>query len=249
MLGFGAPPTALGASAVPDRPDSLFYVSEGGHLNGEELESLTTLITDLNSAHAEKVGVLVTNTPIAGEDHAQQLADAALPAWRLDTQGAIIVITTVDANVGVAVSDDLRERVTDANREEVATQVSENIGVNYDWASGIRNGITKMFLLIEASGVGGSDGNNDPGHGQPGHTHAPDDPAVVIVPYGETPHDAYVGEQVSVGDVVRIVMGLVVAVAAGIGLYVMWGFFSRSREIDSEESDSDGPVGDDGKLP
>lgn len=216
---------------VPDKPEGLIYASEGAEVSTPDLEAITSLMNGLNDAHEEKVGVIITDEEI----DAQTLADEALPAWGLDENGAVIVITTQDQGVGLAVAKGIEDRVSLEDQDDVVNKVGEGIGEYADWASGIQSGATRLFLYIEDQGLGGG---TDAHHEGDGHTHEEDDPAVEEVPAGEVPDDAYEGEaapeESSDIDPVKIASGAAIVVLAGAGLFLL---YRRGRKQAASSTD------------
>lgn len=217
---------------VPDKPEGLIYVSEGAEVSTPDLEAITSLMNGLNDAHEEKVGVIITDEEI----DAQTLADEALPAWGLNENGAVIVITTQDQGVGLAVAKGIEDRVSLEDQDDVVNKVGEGIGEYADWARGIQSGATRLFLYIEDQDLGGG---TDAHHEGDGHTHEEGDPAVEEVPAGEAPDDAYIEgeaaqEESSRTDPVKIASGAAIVLLAGAGLFLL---YRRGRQQAASNTD------------
>lgn len=228
---FSGTVTAHAEGSVPDKPEGLVYATEGAEVSAPDMDAITSLMDGLNGAHEEQVGIIITDE----EDDAQGLADKALKDWGLTENGGLIVITTENQDVGVAVGSGLEENVPSDARGDVANKVKEGVGEYRDWAGGIRTGATRLFLYIEGQGLsGGTDGH----HGDDGHSHEEGDPAVEEVPAGEAPDDAYVeGESTSeqgVSNTTKIVGGVVVILLASAGLFLL---FRRSGSKKASNSD------------
>lgn len=229
LILLGAPTAAHAEGSVPEKPDDLISVAEGAEVSAPDMERITSLMTGLNGAHEEQVGVIITDEE--GAD-AQALADKALTEWGLDEGGAVMVIAVHDYGVGLAVSEDLTDRVSEEDQNDVVNKVGDGIGQYGDWAKGVQSGATRLFLYIEDQGLGG--GTDDHGH-----VHAEDDPAVEEVPEGEAPEDAYVeGEQAQeeagIGNTSKIVLGAAIVLLAGAGLFLI------VRRARGQSSQSDG---------
>lgn len=207
---------------VPEKPENLLYVTEDAEVSTPDLDTITSLMDGLNGAHDEQVGILITDADADPQDLSKQ----ALKDWGLSKDGAIIVITTKDQGVGLSVGTNLTDRVTPEDQDDVVNKVAEGIGEYGDWATGIQSGATRLFLYIEDQGLGGGTDVHDHEGESDGHTHAADDPAAEEVPEGEAPDDAYVesetqGEDPGLSDTTKVVIGSVVVVAAGVGLFFL----------------------------
>lgn len=234
---FGSAEVAHAEGEVPEKPKDLIYASEDAEVSAPDMDTITSLMNGLNGAHDEQVGVFITDE----DTEAQALAKKALKEWGLDKNGAIIVITTQDQGVGVAVGTDVEDRVSPEDQRDVANKVSEGIGDYADWASGIQTGATRLFLYIEDQGLGGG---TDDHHEADDHSHGDDDPAVEEVPAGETPDDAYVAPEENaeegISDTSKIALGVGLIVVAG---GVLFFLVRRGRRMatapqaeDSEDS-------------
>lgn len=234
LLGGVSPAHAEGT--VPDKPEDLIYVAEGAEVSPPDMETIASLMNGLNGAHEEKVGIIITDE----KTDAQGLADEALPAWGLDESGAVIVITTQDQGVGLAVAKNIEDRVSLEDQDDVVNKVGEGIGQYADWASGVQSGATRLFLYIEDQGMG--DGTDH--HEGDGHTHEADDPAVEEVPAGEAPDDAYVAdedapkEEGGVTDTTKIVSGVAIILLAGAGLFLLYRMGRKKAASGNSESDA-----------
>lgn len=236
---FGMASTAHAEGNVPEKPENLVYATEDAEVSAPDLEAITSLMDGLNGAHEEKVGVLITS---ADED-AQGLSEQALKEWGLAENGAVIVITTKDQSVGLAVGSGLTDRVSPEDQDDVVNKTGEGIGQYGDWASGIQNGATRLFLYIEDQGLGGGTDAHGP---EDGHTHAADDPAVEEVPAGEVPDDAYVEgegepqEESGMSDSTKIALGATVFVVAGISLFALLRNSRRKAHVQETTPEDEG---------
>lgn len=217
---FGSAVMVHAKSSSPDKPEGLVYASEEAEVSAPDMEAITSLMDGLNDAHEEQVGIIITSE--AGE--AQKLADAALKDWGLAGNGGIIVITTADQDVGVAVGSRLEKDVPSEARNDVANKVSEGLGEYRDWGKGIQIGATRLFFYIEGQGLGGG---TDVHHGDDGHSHKDGDPAVEEVPAGEVPDDAYIEESEAspgrgVNTATKIVGGITIALLAITGIFLLF---------------------------
>lgn len=236
----GATSTAYAEGEIPEKPEDLIHVTEGAEVSAPDLDSITSLMNGLNSAHEEQVGILITDA----DENPQDLSDRALEDWGLSENGAVIVITTQDQGVGLSVGSSLTDRVTPQDQEDVVNKVIEGVGQYNDWGSGVRSGATRLFLYIEDQGLGGG---TDGEHSEPGHQHEPNDPAVEEVPSGQAPDDAYVEDDPQAGgqsaddgfsDKTKVVFGSVIVVlsAACLSLLVRGMRRRLQRAMEEEES-------------
>lgn len=243
---FGGAGIAHAEGKVPDKPKGLIYASEGAEVSPPDVDAITSLMTGLNDAHEEKVGVLITDE----DTDAQKLAAKAVKEWGLSKKGAVIVITTKDQDVGLAVGDELEDRVSQEDQDDVVNKVKEGIGEYADWASGIQSGATRLFLYIEDQGLGGG---TDDHHESDGHNHEADDPAAEEVPAGEAPDDAYTDNTetddkgFTISDTVKIVLGVVIAVLAGAVLFLLGRNNRRKVKSGQNERTADEKTEDDPK--
>lgn len=214
---FGSNGAAHAVGGTPEKPQDLIYVSEGAEISEPDMENITALMTGLNDAHVEKVGVIITHEDVV----AQALANDALTKWGLDENGAVIVITTKDQGVALSVATGLTDRVSQEDRDDVVNKVTDGIGQYADWASGIQRGATRLFQYIEDQGLGG--GTDAHADLEEGHSH--DNPAVGEAPAGEIPGDtdaegqAGSGAEASESNTAKVIGGVAIALLAGVGLF------------------------------
>lgn len=216
-------PAALAADAgVPPAPKDLIYVSEGSEISPPAMEDLIALLSGLNGAHEEKVGVLITDAP----GDAQALAEQALTGWGLQKNGAVLVVTTRDEGVGLALSQHLESKIAPEDRADVVNKVHDGIGDYSDWAVGVQSGLTRLFIYIEGEGLAG--GTDEHSHGD-GHDHETAAAADAQDPGAAHPQgdaDGPAGR-----DVALLVGGLLlVGVSGGALVWVLWRLARRARE-------------------
>lgn len=223
ILGTAHPANAAGT--IPDKPDNLIYVAEGSEVSAPDLESITSLMNGLNGVHKEKVGVIITD---ANED-AQALSDKALKSWGLDKSGAIIVITTKNQGIGLAVSADLTKRVPLTDQDDVVNKVGEGIGQYNDWATGIQAGATRLFLYFEGEGLGGGtdDHSSDDGHAHEGANPAPSEAT-----------NASDSKSAGISDPLKIALGSALFAGAGVALFFLLRKSRRKARSDTPSGTS-----------
>lgn len=247
-LALASVATAHAEGDVPEKPGDLLSLSPDAEISAPDQESVSALLDGLNSAHDEKVGVIVTNT----DEDAQALAEQAIKEWGMDQDGAIITITIGSQDVGLAVGTDLTSRVTAEDQSDVITKITDGAGEYGDWATGIQSGATRLFLYIEDQGLGDGTDTHDHDGASDGHTHAADDPAVEVLPEGETPDDAHVEEEPTAqaedssdesepSRGAQIAFGIGAAAVAGVGLF----FLARSARRRADSSGEESGSGDD----
>lgn len=227
LLGAAHPANAAGT--IPDRPDSLIYTAEGSEVSAPDLDSITSLMNGLNGVHKEKVGVLITDS----DEDAQALSDIALKSWGLDKGGAIIVITTANQGIGLAVSADLTKQVPLKDQDDVVNRIGEGIGQYNDWAMGIQTGATRLFLYIEGEGLSGGtdDHSSNDGHAHEGVNPAPPETT-----------NASDSKGTGINDPLNITLGSILFAGAGIGLFFLLRK-SRKTAQPSTPSGTDAPGG------
>lgn len=203
---------AAAAGDVPERPSNLIHIAPGAEVSAPGVGDITSLMTGLNNAHEEKVGVLITDA----DRDAQEMANEVLGAWGLERNGAALVIATKDKGVGLAVGEDLMGRVSPADQADVMAKVQEGIGGFDEWASGVQRGGTRLFLYIEDQGLGGGTDDHFHSHGE-GDVHAEGQDGAVDTPGPVA--DPIDGPQPWLDNSAKIGLGSFVALGSIFGLF------------------------------